>query len=55
MRTFEYLHRSGIGITRDRTVRDAAMIMEQSGAGSLAVIEGTELVGIVTDRPQPVA
>ena len=26
------------------------MVMEQAGVGSLAVIDGDELVGIVTDR-----
>ena len=50
MRTIESLRRSGVAIEPQRTIRDAAAIMEQSGVGSLAVIEGDRLVGIVTDR-----
>jgi CBS domain-containing protein len=50
MRTIEALRRSGVGIRPERTIRDAAVIMEQSGVGSLAVIENGRLVGIVTDR-----
>jgi CBS domain-containing protein len=50
MRTIEAVRRSGVGIGPDRTIRDAATIMEQSGIGSLAVIDDGRLVGIVTDR-----
>ena len=50
MRIVEALRRSGVAVGPDRTIRDAAMIMEQSGVGSLAVIENDQLVGIVTDR-----
>jgi CBS domain-containing protein len=50
MRTIEAVRRSGVGIGPDRTIREAARIMEQSGVGALAVIEGERLVGIVTDR-----
>jgi CBS domain-containing protein len=50
MRTIDAVRRSGVGIGPERTVRDAAAIMEQAGVGSLAVIDGTRLVGIVTDR-----
>ena len=50
MRTIEAARRSGVGIGPDRTIRDAAQIMEQTGVGALAVIEGEHLVGIVTDR-----
>jgi CBS domain-containing protein len=50
MRTIEAVRRSGVGIGPDRTVRDAAAVMEQAGVGSLAVIDGTRLIGIVTDR-----
>jgi CBS domain-containing protein len=50
MRTIEAIRRSGVGIEPDRTVRDAAALMEQSGVGALAVIEGERLVGVVTDR-----
>lgn len=50
MRTMDAIRRSGVGIEPDRTVREAAEIMEQAGVGALAVIEGDRLVGIVTDR-----
>ena len=50
MRTMEAVRRSGVGIGPERTVHDAAAIMEQAGVGSLAIIDGTSLVGIVTDR-----
>ncbi len=50
MRTIEAVRRSGVGIGPERTIRDAAAIMEQSGVGSLAVIDDGRLVGIVTDR-----
>lgn len=50
MRTIDAVRRSGIGIGPERTVRDAAALMEQSGIGSLAVVSGERLVGIVTDR-----
>ena len=50
MRTIEALRRSGVGVGPERTIHDAAVIMEQSGIGSLAVIDDGQLVGIVTDR-----
>jgi CBS domain-containing protein len=50
MRTIDAVRRSGVGIGPERTVRDAAAVMEQAGVGSLAVIDETRLVGIVTDR-----
>ena len=50
MRTIDALRRSGVGIGPERTIRDAAIIMERSGVGSLAVIDGTQLFGVVTDR-----
>lgn len=50
MRTIDAIRRTGIGIEPDRTVREAALTMEQAGVGALAVIEGDRLVGIVTDR-----
>ena len=50
MRTIEAVRRSGVGIGPDRTIREAAAIMDQSGIGSLAVVEDGRLVGIVTDR-----
>jgi len=50
MRTIDAVRRSGVGVGPDRTIREAAQIMEQAGVGSLAVIDGETLVGIVTDR-----
>lgn len=50
MRVIDAVRRSGVGMEPHRTVRDAARLMEQAGVGSVAVIDGTELVGILTDR-----
>jgi CBS domain-containing protein len=50
MRTIEAMRRSGVGIEPDRTIHDAAAVMEQTGVGALAVLDGERLVGIVTDR-----
>lgn len=50
MRTIDAVRRSGIGITREQTAHDAASIMEHTGVGALVVLDGTEPVGIVTDR-----
>jgi CBS domain-containing protein len=50
MRTIEAVRRSGVGIGPERTIRDAALVMQETGIGALAVIDGEHLVGIVTDR-----
>lgn len=50
MRTIEAVRRSGVGIGPERTIREAAQIMEQAGIGAVAVIDGEHLIGIVTDR-----
>lgn len=50
MRTIERVRRSGVGIEPQRTIREAAAIMERSGVGALAIVAGEDLVGIVTDR-----
>jgi Predicted signal-transduction protein containing cAMP-binding and CBS domains len=50
MRAIDAVRRSGVGIRPDQTIRAAAELMEQTGVGALAVIDGEELVGIVTDR-----
>jgi CBS domain-containing protein len=50
MRTKDAVRRSGVGIEPGRTIRDAAEVMEQAGVGALAVIDGEQLVGVVTDR-----
>jgi len=46
----EAIRRSAVGIEPERTIREAARIMDQAGVGALAVIDGERLVGIVTDR-----
>lgn len=50
MRTIEAIHRSGVAVRPDQTIREAAAVMELAGVGSLAVVDGTRLIGIVTDR-----
>ena len=50
MRTMDAVRRSGVAVGPERTVHDAAMIMEQAGVGSLAIVEDDRVVGIVTDR-----
>jgi CBS domain-containing protein len=50
MRTIDAMRRSGVAIRPEQTIRDAAELMGQAGVGSLAVLDGDELVGIVTDR-----
>jgi CBS domain-containing protein len=50
MRTIDAVRRSGVGIGPERTISEAAAIMENAGVGALAVIDGEQLVGIVTDR-----
>lgn len=50
MRTIDAIRRSGVAVRPDQTLRAAAEIMEQSGVGSLAIVDGDRLVGIVTDR-----
>lgn len=50
MRAMEAIRRSAVGIQPERTIREAARIMERAGVGALAVVDGERLVGIVTDR-----
>ncbi|HEY6686934.1 MAG TPA: CBS domain-containing protein [Propionibacteriaceae bacterium] len=50
MRAINGVRRSGVAVEPHRPIRDAAMIMDQAGVGSLAVIDDGRLVGIVTDR-----
>ena len=50
MRTIEAVRRPGIAIQADQTIRDAAKLMESAGVGTLVVVDGDDLVGIVTDR-----
>jgi CBS domain-containing protein len=50
MKTVETLHRSGVGVQNDTTIRAGAAVMNSAGVGALAVLDGERLVGIVTDR-----
>jgi CBS domain-containing protein len=50
MPTIDAVRRSGVGIGPERTIREAAAIMENAGVGALAVIDREQLVGTVTDR-----
>lgn len=50
MKAIEAIRRSGVSIDANRTIRDAAVIMDEAGVGALAVVDGTRVVGIVTDR-----
>ena len=50
MQAIEGIRRSGVPIAPDRTIRQAAVIMEQAGVGALVVVDGKRIVGIVTDR-----
>lgn len=50
MRTMDAVRRSGVGIAPERTIGEAAALMDQTGVGALAIIDHDHLVGIVTDR-----
>ncbi len=50
MKAYEAVRRSGVGISSEQTIHEAAAVMEQAGVGALAVIDGPRIVGIVTDR-----
>ncbi len=50
MHTIDAVRGSAVTIEVTGTLRQAAMLMEESGAGALAVLDGGQLVGVVTDR-----
>ena len=50
MRVIDVVRRSGISIEANQTVHDAAVLMERTGVGALAVLDQGQLVGMVTDR-----
>ena len=50
MRAIDGVRRSGVSIGPDRTLREAAQLMEEAAVGALAVVDEDQLVGIVTDR-----
>ena len=50
MRTIDATRGSTVAIEPDRTVTEAAQLMEQAGVGALVVLDGGSVAGIVTDR-----
>ena len=50
MQIQQRLHRSGVAVTPDRTIVDVAKLMDASGIGIVAVLDGDQLTGVVTDR-----
>lgn len=50
MKAGEAIRRSGVALAPSNTVRDAAELMDHAGVGSVAIIDGERLVGLVTDR-----
>ena len=50
MRAIEGIRRAGVSIAPDGTMHDAAELMERTGVGALAVLDGDHLAGVVTDR-----
>jgi len=50
MRMMDGIRRSGVALAPDRTVQEAAAVMEKAGVGSIVVIDRDRIVGIVTDR-----
>lgn len=50
MRVIDSMRRSVVTIAPDATIQDAAQLMDQANVGALVVVDGEQLVGIVTDR-----
>jgi CBS domain-containing protein len=50
MRVGDLVQRVPITLPPDGTIRQAAQLMESNGVGSIAVVDGQRLVGMVTDR-----
>ncbi len=50
MHVLQRLQQPGVAVAPDCTVRETAEIMDRSGVGTVAVVDGDDLVGIVTDR-----
>lgn len=50
MQTIGRLRRTGVAVGPDRTITDVARVMTSSGIGTVVVLDGEDLVGIVTDR-----
>jgi CBS domain-containing protein len=50
MRAIETIRKPATTITADRTIADAAELMEAAVVGAVVVVDGERPVGIVTDR-----
>ena len=50
MRVADVVQRAPITLPPHGTIRQAAQLMESKGVGSIVVVDGQRLVGIVTDR-----
>ena len=50
MQTIARIRRTGVAVGPDRTITDVARVMTSSGIGTVVVLDGDDLVGIVTDR-----
>jgi CBS domain-containing protein len=50
MRAIEAIRKRMVGIPPDATLAHAAEFMERANVGALVVLDGEQLVGIVTDR-----
>lgn len=50
MKIIESVRRPKVIVAPDETIHTAAVLMEKTGVGALAVVDGQRLIGIVTDR-----
>jgi len=50
MRVEDVVPRAPVTVTPDCAIQRAAQVMEANGVGTVAVVDGQRLVGIVTDR-----
>lgn len=50
MQLRDVMTKDPVSISKDATIQEAATLMADEDIGSLPVIDGTRLVGIVTDR-----
>lgn len=50
MKAHQAIRRSAVAVRPDQTIGEVAVIMEQAGVGAVAVADGDNLVGVITDR-----
>ncbi len=50
MRVMDAVRRNGVSVGGESTLASVAELMESAGVGTVAVVDGEDLVGIVTDR-----